>query len=399
MDAFEAAARYLAAFDPLAALRLVALSDAPRALMLRGVAMAQLGEFAEAHRLLGLAEKRGLPSILAARCLAAQGEICLAERELDRAKRALDMAERSLEDQGDRLNARYVRLQRVRRLLLVGDVRGAGALLATLELHRAPATLRANVALTAAEIALRELRPREARAALARARALAHSSGVAAMIDAVDRVARDLVAPAARLVSNRREDMLVLDDVARLFATRGLVVDACRRRIVAAPHEVELATRPVLLALAVALGKGTASRVELAGAAFGAKKVTESIRVRLRVEIGRLRRLVASFAEIVATPDGFALESDRPVSVLLPPAEGEASAVLALLAGGEAWSTSALAAALGKSQRAVQRALATLREGGRVAPTGLGRAQRWVAPPSEVPIATTLLLLDRPDQR
>lgn len=399
MDAFEAAARHLAAFDPLAALRIVALSDAPRALMLRGVAMAQLGEYADAQRLLARAARRGLPAVLVARCLAAEGEIALAERALDRAKRLLDRAERLLVDQGDLLNARFVRLQRVRRLLLLGDVRGAASLLAAIELGRAPPSLRANVAVVAAEIALRELRPKEARAALARARALALASGVATLVDAVDRVARDLVAPAARHVSMGREDTMVLDDVARLFATRALIVDACRRRIVATPHVVGLATRPVLLALAVALGKGVTSRAELAHAAFGARRVTESVRVRLRVEVGRLRRLVAPFAEIVAVADGFALQCERPVSVLLPPAQGEASAVLALLAGGEAWSTSALAAALGKSQRAVQRALATLREAGRVEATGLGRAQRWVAPPSEVPIATTLLLLDREDQR
>ena len=128
--------------------------------------------------------------------------------------------------------------------------------------------------------------------------------------------------------------------------------------------------------------------------AFGALRVNESHRVRLRVEIGRLRKVLATLAGISATSEGFVLEprGGRRVSCLLPPAEGEASALVSLLAGGEAWSTSALALALGKSQRSVQRALSALEETGTVRGIGQARARRWVMTPS-AGFATTLLLV------
>ena len=58
---------------------------------------------------------------------------------------------------------------------------------------------------------------------------------------------------------------------------------------------VSLATRPVLFALARALGEawpGDVPRATLLARAFGAKFADESHRARLRVEIGRLRAML-----------------------------------------------------------------------------------------------------------
>ena len=119
----------------------------------------------------------------------------------------------------------------------------------------------------------------------------------------------------------------------------------------------------------------------------------ETHRARLRVEIGRLRALVKAQAGIEATARGFVLapRNGREVVVLLPPIDGEQASLLALLSDGAAWSTSALALALGASQRTVQRALVELEAQGRVRSIGRARARRWLAPP--LAGFTTILLL------
>ena len=130
--------------------------------------------------------------------------------------------------------------------------------------------------------------------------------------------------------------------------------------------------------------------------AFRARHVDESHRARLRVEIGRLRAALQPFAEIRATRDGFTLipRHKSRVLVIAPPVEEEHGDVLALLADGEAWSSSALALALGVSPRTVQRALEALAEAGKVECFGRGRACRWLAP--NVPGFPTSLLLPAP---
>jgi hypothetical protein len=126
------------------------------------------------------------------------------------------------------------------------------------------------------------------------------------------------------------------------------------------------------------------------------RRPNESHRARLRVEIGRLRRELAALVELRATPEGFALvpRRRRRVVSLLPPIDGDAAALLALLADGQAWSTSALALALGTSQRTVQRALSTLEHDDKVQRLGRARSLRWLAPP--VSGFTTTLLLPAP---
>jgi hypothetical protein len=130
--------------------------------------------------------------------------------------------------------------------------------------------------------------------------------------------------------------------------------------------------------------------------AFGARFVDESHRARLRVEIGRLRRMLKNVAEITATARGFALLPQRSqrIVVLARPVEEEHADVLAFLTDGESWSSSALALALGTSQRSVQRALDSLAAEGKVQSFGRARSRRWITPP--VPGFTTILLLPAP---
>jgi hypothetical protein len=396
-----AAAHALSAFDPLGALKRVALRTDPPALALRGIAMAQLGDYEAARKLLGRAARafeRSDPHARA-RCLAAQGEVALASRDLAAAGSALDAALEELDAHGDRLNALFVRLQCVRRLVLMGAVGEAAAAHLALDLRGAPPRLRALAALVGTDIAVRSVHPRDARASLARARQAARAANIPSLTDEVERAARDLDAPVARVVEAGVERAVILDEVEAIGRSKDLVIDACRREVRAGEVIRSLLTRPVLLALAVTLGRaasGEASRETLAEEAFGARRTSESVRVRLRVEVGRLRRSLAKIAEIEATGHGYALRPRRGarILVLLPPAPGEASALLALLRGGESWSTSALATAIGSSQRTVQRALVALRDDGRVEALGRGRSQRWIARPPEG-FATTLLLVTR----
>ena len=135
------------------------------------------------------------------------------------------------------------------------------------------------------------------------------------------------------------------------------------------------------------------TRDALIARAFRAKRADESHRARLRVEIGRLRRVLRTLADVSATQRGFELVPRRAaeVIVLARPIEEKHAAVLAFLADGESWSSSALALALGTSQRTVQRVLDALAAEGKVQTIGRGRARRWMTPP--VPgFATTLLL-------
>jgi DNA-binding transcriptional ArsR family regulator len=285
----------------------------------------------------------------------------------------------------------------IRRLVLLGQVAEAERAHAQLELGQAPLRIVAIAELTAADIALRLLRARAARAALTRAREAAHSARLPPLVVEVERAVRELDAPAARLVELGVERLLRLDEVEDLRGSKDLVVDACRREVRLGKTAVSLLTRPVLFTLAEALAARAPAEVPreaLISEAFAARRVNESHRARLRVEIGRLRKALAAFAEVSATANGYALLPRRGAKALrlLPAAPGEASALLALLRDGQSWSTSALAAALGKSQRSLQRALGTLLETGKVQAVGDGRGRRWVAPPS-TGFATTLLLV------
>ncbi len=397
----RAAALALAAGDPLGALKRVALRDDAPALALRGIAMAQLDDFARAKDLLRTAARRFGPKkpVARARCMVAEAEIALASRDLAWPAKMLDAARSTLEAHGDRLNAAFARYLEVRRLLLFGRLDEAERVLAALDPSRFPPASRALHELVIAGIAMRRLRTKEARAALARARRAAHQAGIAALIAEVEGACTILDTPAARLIARGRERPLLLEQVEALFASKAIVVDACRNVVRDANKVVSLARRPVLFALVRALGEAWPEDVPrdvLLARAFGAKLVNESHRARLRVEIGRLRRVLRKVADISATKRGFALVPRRPrdVVVLARPVEEEHSDVLAFLTDGEPWSSSALALALGLSQRTVQRALDWLSAEGKVQSFGRARSRRGITPP--VPGFTTILLLPAP---
>jgi hypothetical protein len=393
-----AAARALAAGDALGALKRVSLREDPPALALRGIAMAQLGEHPRARELIRRAARGfGAHEELArARCVVADAEVALAMRDLGGSPRALAAASATLEARADRGNALHARLIAVRRLLLLGRIDAAAAALAELDASGLPPSLRAVAELAAAEVALRSLRTTEAKAALGRADAAAALAGVPALLAEVAEARALLDRPAARRVRAGDVQALRLDEVEALLASGALVVDACRRGVRAGSAWLPLARRPVLFALARALAEAWPAGVDrdvIIERAFRMRRPDETHRARLRVEIGRLRKLAAPFARIDADARGFALtpRGGRDVVVLVPPIDGEQASLLALLGDGVAWSTSALALALGDSQRTVQRALAELEAAGRVRSIGRARAQRWLAPP--LAGFTTILLL------
>jgi hypothetical protein len=396
-----AAARALAAGDPLGALKRIALREDAPALALRGIAMAQLGDFARAKGLLRRAARAFGPreAVARARCIVAEAEIALVSRDLGWPAPALDAARATLEAHGDRLNAAHARHLGIRRLLLIGRLDEAEGLLAKLDPTPFPPASRAAHELVVAGLALRRLRITAARAALARAEAAARAARIPALSAEVEIAIRVFSTPAARLIARGRERVLLLEEVETLLGSQALVVDACRNVVRDGRAAVSLASRPVLFALARALGEAWPADVPrdvLVARAFKAKRADQSYRARLRVEIGRLRRLLRALAAVSATKTGFALEPRyaREVIVLARPVEDGNAAVLAFLADGESWSSSALALALGTSQRSVQRSLDTLAAAGKVQSFGGGRARRWLTP--GIPGFTTTLLLPAP---
>jgi hypothetical protein len=393
-----AAARALAAGDPFGALNRVALRGDPAALALRGIAMAQLGDLDRAKALLRSAARAFGPreAVARARCVVAEAEIALVTRDLGWPAKALEAARATLAHHGDRVNAAHARHLQARRFLLTGHLDEAERALADLDPSPFPPASRAAFELVVAGIAMRRLRTKVAREALVRAASAALAAGIPALIAEVDRASLVLDTPAARLIARGSERLLLLGDVEAVLGSDALVVDACRNAVRHAGASISLATRPVLFALARELGEawpGDVARDVLLARAFGAKHADDSHRARLRVEVGRLRAALRPVAGIGATKRGFALAPHRAgeVVVLARPVEEQHASVLALLNDGESWSSSALALALGASQRTVQRALDVLAGVGKVQSFGHGRARRWIMPP--VSGFTTALLL------
>jgi hypothetical protein len=396
-----AAARALAAGDVLGALKRVGLREDAPALALRGIAMAQLGDLVRAKALLKSAARAFGPreAVARARCVVAEAEIALVSRDLTWPAKELAAAQATLETHGDRVNAAHARHVEVRRLLLIGRLDAAEHALAGLDPAPLPPASRAVYELAVAGIAMRRVRTQAARSALARAERAARRAGIPALMAEVDSASRALGTPAARLIARGEERLLALDEVEAALESGALVVDACRRLVRGPDATVSLARRPVLFALARALGEawpGDLSRDELVARAFRARHADPSHRARLRVEVGRLRAELRPLAGISATARGFALarRGAGEVVVLAPPVEDRHAEVIAFLADGEAWSSSALALALGTSARTVQRALEALAAAGKVRCYGRGRARRWTAAP--VPGFTTTLLLPGP---
>jgi hypothetical protein len=392
-----AAARALAAGDPLSALNRVALRDDAAALALRGIAMAQLGDLVRAKDLVRRAQRAFGPkeAVARARCVVAEAEIALVSRDLTWPARALEAARATLAAHGDRVNAAHADYLEIRRMVLIGRLDEAEARLAAIDPSELPASLEAAHHLAVAGIATRRVRAKDARGALASAAQAAHRSGIAALNAEVDAARIVLATPVARVAQRP----VLLDEVESILASQALVVDGCRLVMRQGSVIVPLVSRPVLFALARALGEawpGDVTREALVRRAFRAKQADDSYRARLRVEMGRLRSAIGALAAIEATKRGFVLvpRRARQIVVLARPVEEKHAAVLALLADGEAWSTSALALASGVSQRNVQRALDEIARQGKVQAVGRGRARRWMMPMH--PTFATALLLPAP---
>lgn len=396
-----AAARALSAGDPLSALKRVALCNDAPALALRGIAMAQLGDFERAKLLVRRAERAfGTKETMArARCVIAEAEIALASRDLGWPAKRLEAARATLEAHGDRTNAAHARHLAIRRLLLVGRLDDAERALADSNPASLPPALRAIHELSVAGIAMRRIHAGKAREALAHAEVAARRAGIPALMAEVETLARELDAPAARRIADNGPHLLTLEQVEALLASKRVVVDACRYAVRDPRSNVSLASRPVLFALVRTLAEAwpnDAPRSDLIATAFRTRYADGTHRARLRVEIGRLRRALRAMVDIRATARGFELvpQASHDVVVLAGLVEDRHAAVLAMLSDGEAWSSSALAMALGVSQRMVQRALDALAAAGKVRALGRGRARRWLASP--LPAFTTALLLPAP---
>jgi len=395
------AARALAAGDPLTALNHVALRDDAPALALRGIAMAQLGDFVRAKALLRQAARAFGPAqaVARARCIVAEAEVALASRDLAWPEKSLAAARATLAAQGDAVNAAHAAYLAARRWLMLGRLDDAEQTLASVDGNAMPAASRAMHELIAGGIALRRVQAGHACAALARAAQAAREAGIASLQAEVDQAVQTLRAPAARLVAQDGTRDLLLDEVEALLASPALIIDACRNVLRQNGQTAPLASRPVLFTLARMLAEAwprDVTRELLIARAFRTGFQDESHRVRLRVEIGRLRTAMQGMAGVNATRHGFVLcpHADTQVMVLARPvdvADRDHAAVLACLVDGQAWSSSALALALGASQRTVQRALDALAASGQTQPLGHGRARRWTTP--AVPAFTTSLLL------
>ncbi|GAB2208749.1 hypothetical protein ROS1_55660 [Roseibium sp. ROS1] len=393
-----AAARALSSGDPLAVLKRVALRNDAPALALRGIAMAQLGDLARARELLKDAARAFGPDepMARARCMVAEAEIALVCRDLGRSFQTLGATRATLEAGGDQVNAAHAGYLEARQLLLIGRLEDAQRTLDSIDIDVLPPASRAGYGLVVAGIAMRQIRTGPARAALQQAARAARDAGIPSLKAEVEKAWHALEAPAARLVSRDRQDLLQLDGVEALVASDTFIVDTCRNAVRLGEKLISLDRRPVLLALARALAEvwpEDVSRENLLMHAFGAKHVDDSHRARLRVEIARLRKVIKPVAAVRATSLGFALKlyGAHQVAVLAPPVESDHPEVLALLADGEAWSSSALAMALGVSPRTVQRKLEDLALAGKVRSFGRGRACRWIL--SSVPGFPTSLLL------
>lgn len=396
-----AAARALAAGDPLGALNRVALRNDAPSLALRGIAMAQLGDLAKAKALLRSAARAFGPreAVARARCVVAEAEIALVSRDLSWPVKTLAAARATLEQHGDFANAAHAGHIAARRLLLVGRLDEAERTLAELDTSPLPPPSQVVRELVHAGIAIRRLKTKDARAALGRAASAARQAGIPALATEVESTKLVLDTPAARLIARGEVRPILLEEVEELAASEALVVDTFHHAVRRRSTVVSLGTRPVLFALARILAQAwpaDVSREALITGAFRARHADESHRARLRVEIGRLRGKLKPLADVSATRQGFALapRKTQEVLVLARPVEEKHATVLAFLSDGEPWSSSALALALGTSARTVQRALDELARANKVQSFGQGRARRWMTPP--VPGFPTGLLLPGP---
>jgi len=375
---------------------------------MRGIALAQLGKYHRALELLGEAARSFRQSgrdLEQARALAAAAEVHAALFDIQPAREMLSQAIETLSGLGDIANACWARLVLARLCVLLGDSLGATRHLKLVERSEGIASqphLGTAIALCRVQLAVSEGKPHRATRALARACDLVEDSAHPLLAAEVAALERAFAEPIVRVVRRGETHSASLLELAPLMegAPRGvpLVVDAVKREVRARGETISLAKRLVLLDLLVALATSAEDSVDaprLIRAAFGGQVLNDSLRARLRVALGRLRRLLSPAARIVGDGSGWRLEprARGEVVAILPLEDTTLSFVRALLASGQQWSTRSLAAATGNSQRTVQRALAELVDRGTVECVGSGPARHYVMAIGNLAIATQMLLL------
>ncbi len=395
------ARRALAVGEPLRALGLIGRDDSATALMLRGIAYAQLGDLDLARVSLSRAAALADEPLTRARARAALVEIALNAGDPGPAARDATACAEELDELGDGRNAAMQRLVLARAEVLLGRLGEARHVVEQVMTADLPADLFAVACLAQAEIAIRGLAATAARDALARARRSLEGAPHPLLERALGALEGELSVPVARILRSgalKDADLFAIEDVSR---GQVLLVDACRQLAIGGRVTIPLARRPVLFALLLALGRAwpdSVARDELAARAFDARKVNASHRSRLRVEMGRLRKIMDGLAaEPKASDDGYVLTSARDVVVLLPPSDDEAARIGFLLADGASWSAQGLAEHAGVSRRTAQRALGALVASAAAVRTGRGKHVRYARPGGS--IASRMLLLGLVPQR
>jgi tetratricopeptide (TPR) repeat protein len=379
-----AAARALSVGDPLSALKWLGLRTDAAARAMRGAALSQLGEYRRAKAQLRAALRALGPEdgLLRARCLAAEAEIALALGDLRWSAEPVARAIADLLAAGDARNAAYLQLVAARAALRLGRPAEAERLLRRANLAPAAPLERTLAELVRVELAAKRGDPDVLTSALASAAAAAERSAIPALVSEVARIRDHHEGPSAVITSRGKARTVSFCEVCALARSADVVVDGGGREVRSRGELISFARRPVLFELLRVLAESwpdAVPRDDLIARAFGARRPNESHRIRLRVEIGRLRKMVGPRLGVVADGSGYALRSTGgEVVLVMPLEESPASRLLSLMHGGEAWSASSLAVALEVSERTVQRSLGELQSAGKVGPTGNGRGRRWV---------------------
>jgi hypothetical protein len=381
--------------EPLRALGLVGTAASALGLTLRGVAYAQLGDLELAQQSLTEAVSRADDDVTRARARAALVEIALDRGDPSSAARAALVSAEELAALGDTRNATMQRLVLARAEVLLGRLGEARLIVEQVLAGDLAPDLRAVASLAQAEIAVRAVSATDARASLARARRALEGAPHPLLARALVALEEELSLPLARIGRQgtvRSADLFAIEEVSR---GELLLVDGCRRLALGGRVTIPLASRSVLFALLLLLARAwpaPVSRDDLAAHAFETRRVNASHRGRLRVEMGRLRKVMDGLgAEPVATAEGYALVSKRDVVVLLPASDEEAARIALLLGDGASWSAKGLAEHAGVSKRTAQRALGALVESGGAIRTGRGKDVRYTRPGT--PVASRMLLL------
>jgi tetratricopeptide (TPR) repeat protein len=378
-----AAARALSLGDALSALKwLGRRTDAPARAM-RGAALSQLGAFVSAKAQLRAALRALGPEsgLLRARCLAAQAEIALALGDLRWSAEPVARAVAELEAAGDARNAAYLRLVAARAALRLGRPADAERLLRPATFAPVAPLDRTLAELVRVELAAKRGDPDLLKSALASAGAAAERAAIPALVSEVARIRDRYEGPAAVITSRGKARTASFCEVCALGRSAGVVIDGGAREVRSSGDGVPFARRPVLFDVLRVLAEawpGAVPREALIARVFGARRPNESHRIRLRVEIGRLRKVVRPRLGVVSEGPGYALSAAGEVVLVMPLEESPASRLLSLMHGGEGWSASSLALALDVSERTIQRSLGELQRAGKVGPTGNGRGRRWV---------------------